>query len=503
MYDVLVIGGGINGAGIARDAAGRGLSVLLVEQGDLAQATSSASTKLIHGGLRYLEQYDFKLVAEALAERERLLKSASHIIWPLKFVIPHEPHLRPRWMIRAGLWLYDMLGGRRTILPSSRAFKLTNGKYGAPLQGRHRYGFCYADCWVDDARLVVTNALDALAKGAVIKTRTACTQLSAHEHEDKWRASLKDMNTGAETTIEARTVINAAGPWVRRLLDHNDLAHEKTYDLRLSKGSHIIVPRLYEGDHAYLLQQPDGRIVFTIPYEHNYTMIGTTDVDYQGDPNAAQINDDEIDYLCEAASRSLNASVKPADIIHTFSGVRGLLDSGDDNLSEVTRDYKLDLDTSRGVGILNIFGGKITTYRKLAEHAVNKIAPLLDNKHGPWTKGATMAGGDIAGADFIGFFDRLSDQYDWLDVKVLYRLARQYGSRINRILGDAQGVRDLGTHFGDHVYEAEIKYLVDFEWAQTAEDILWRRTKLLLHTSPETQKAIADYLSKRNEEAAA
>ena len=501
MYDVLVIGGGINGAGIARDAAGRGLSVLLVEQGDLAQATSSASTKLIHGGLRYLEHYDFKLVSEALAERESLLKSASHIIWPLKFVIPHEPHLRPRWMIRVGLWLYDCLGGKRTILPASQGFYLTEGQYGAPLNDQYQYGFSYADCWVDDARLVVTNALDALAKGAVIKTRTACTQLTAHEHEDKWRANLKNINTGIETTVEARTVINAAGPWVRTLLDENDLAQKTTWDLRLSKGSHIIVPRIYEGDHAYLLQQPDGRIVFTIPYEHHYTLIGTTDVDYQGDPQQAKIDDEEIAYLCEATARSLKTTITPDDIVHSFSGVRGLLDSGDDNLAEVTRDYKLDLDTSRGVGILNIFGGKITTYRKLSEQAVNIIAPLLGNKHGQWTKGVPMAGGDIAGADFIGFFDRLSDQYDWLDITALYRLARQYGSRVSRILQDAQSPQDLGTHFGDHVYEAEIKYLIDFEWAQTPEDILWRRTKLLLHTSAKTQKAIADYLSTYKEAA--
>lgn len=493
LYDLVIIGGGINGAGIARDAAGRGLSVLLLEQGDLAQATSSASTKLIHGGLRYLEQYEFKLVAKALAEREVLLKAAPHIIWPLTFVIPHEPHLRSRWMIRAGLFLYDWLGGFRSILPASRGVDLRLDPAGAPLMEGYQHGFSYADCWVDDARLVVLNALDAQERGAQILTRTACTGLTVEGGQ--WLVQTKDGATGASQTYKARAVVNAAGPWVRSFLEGQDLVRPQTLGMRLSKGSHIIVPRFYDGDHAYLLQQPDGRIVFTIPYEHKFTLIGTTDVAYEGDPQKTEIDAQEIAYLCGAVGRSFKASIAPGDVVHSFSGVRGLLDSGDDNLSEVTRDYKLDLDTSHGAPLLNVFGGKITTFRTLSQKVVDHLAPLLANGHGHWTKGVPLPGGDMAHADFEAFLVGVEARYPWLDTKLRLRLARHYGTRIDRILHGAQSVQDLGQHFGHNIYEAEIRYLMEHEWAQTPDDVLWRRTKLLLHSCEKTQKAIAAYMN--------
>lgn len=492
MYDVVIIGGGINGAGIARDAAGRGLSVLLVEQGDLAQGTSSASTKLIHGGLRYLEHYDFKLVAEALAERERLLKSAPHIIWPLDFIIPHEPHLRPRWLIRLGLCLYDWLGGWRQKLPASKGLNLKTHPAGEPLKDSYTHGFSYADCWVDDARLVALCALDAHEKGAHIRTRTRCTGLTPHA--GYWDVQLNDKDS---ETVQARMVVNAAGPYVRKLLDANGLAQEGTLNMRYSKGSHILVPKIYEGDQAYLLQQPDGRIVFAIPYEDEFTLIGTTDVDYQGDPLAAQIDDDEVAYLCAAATRSFKLTVKPAHVVFTYSGVRGLLDSGDDNLAEVTRDYELDLEESFGAPILNIFGGKITTFRKLSQQATTLIAKRLKSKKGAWTKKAALPGGDMPRADFDAFLAAHIKRYPWINIALLQRWARLYGTRLTHIIKDAHTVADFGLHFGENIYEAEITYLMEAEWARTAEDILWRRTKLGLHLSDETKAAIEDYINRK------
>ncbi len=492
MYDLVIIGGGINGAGIARDAAGRGLSVLLIEKDDIAQATSSASTKLIHGGLRYLEQYDFKLVAESLAEREVLLASAPHIIHPLKFILPHEPHLRPKWMIRLGLYLYDKLA-KRSTLPRSQALKFNHDHdVSAPLKDQYKYGFSYSDCWVDDARLVLLCAKDAQEKGAEIRTRTLCTKTQVSNDKAHWIVDLKDTITGKEDQVQAQCVVNATGPWARKFLDANDLARDKTFHVRHSKGSHIIVPKLYDGQHAYLLQQPDGRIVFAISYEKDYTVIGTTDAELDSDLDHVEISEAEITYLCAAASRSFKTAVTPDMIVSTYSGVRGLLDSGDDDLSAVTRDYKLDLETAWGPPLLNIFGGKLTTFRILSQHAVDLVAP----KTQPWTQDAVLPGGDIPQHDFAGFIERQCQKYPCIDHALIVRYARAYGQRMDDIL---QGVTSLGMRHADGIYEAELRYAVRAEWVKTADDFLWRRSKLGLHISDKDrsaiEQAIATYLA--------
>jgi glycerol-3-phosphate dehydrogenase len=487
MYDLIVIGGGINGCGIARDAAGRGLKVLLVEKDDLAGATSSASTKLIHGGLRYLEQYDFKLVAESLNERERLLRSASHIIWPLEFILPHEKHVRPYWMIRLGLYLYDFLG-KRTLLPASKGVNFNTHPAGKPLKKIYKKGVSYADCWADDARLVVLNAIDAAIKGAAILPRTECVALKPDN--DVWHVTLENKTNGAKKTLAAKCVVNATGPWVRSLLDANGLAKGETYKIRHSRGSHIIVPRLYDGEQAYILQQEDKRIVFAIPYEQKFTLIGTTDALYDGDPACAEISEDEKRYLCNAVNRSFEKQITVDDIVWHYSGVRPLLDSGDKNLSKVTRDYKLDLETSFGPPLLNVFGGKLTTFRKLSEQAVDQIVSFFPEARSAWTRDAILPGGEISAADFELFFQELKMRYDWADEKMLRRYARAYGTISFQILGRAHAESDLGTHYGDDVYEAEIRYLIEQEWAETLEDILWRRSKLGLHISLSTKEAL-------------
>lgn len=391
-YDLCVIGGGINGAGIARDAAGRGLSVLLVEAQDLAGATSSASTKLIHGGLRYLEHFEFRLVHDALKERETLLSMAPHIIRPMRFIMPHNPDLRPVWMIRLGLFLYDHLAGRKK-LARSKGLNLHKDPVGAPLRSNYMQGFSYADCWVEDARLVVLNAKDAEERGATILTRTACTNLET-TGDGQWAVHLQDIRTRRPYCIKARQVVNAAGPWVRGFLDNSGLAQEDTPDVRLVKGSHIVVRRFFEGDHAYILQQPDKRIVFAIPYEKHYTLIGTTDVDYEGDPSNPVISDEETAYLCDAVNRYFKTPVVPGDVIWSYSGVRPLIKDGHEDASSVTRDYKLVREDRFGPPLLSVFGGKITTYRVLAEEAVDMIT---DNP--AWTKGAPLPGGDIENGD--------------------------------------------------------------------------------------------------------
>ncbi len=474
-YDLCVIGGGINGAGIARDAAGRGLSVLLVEKGDLAAATSSASTKLIHGGLRYLEHYEFRLVRESLKERETLLAMAPHIIWPLSFILPHDKTLRPAWLIRAGLFLYDHIGGRKT-LPASRGVSLAGG----PLQARYKKGFRYADCWVEDARLVVLNAMDAAKRGAVIRTRTACTGLKPAN--GGWQVELN----GKEIAT-ARIAVNAAGPWVRALLDQTGLARSKTPQVRLVKGSHIIVPHLYNGAHAYILQQPDKRIVFTIPYEQDFTLIGTTDTEISGDPGAAALDAQETDYLCAAVNRSFAAQITPDDIVTSYSGVRALLDDGDENASRVTRDYRLELDEHEGgAKLLSVFGGKLTTYRRLAEEAVDMLS------HKPrWTAGATLPGGDFD--DFETFVTARQARYPALPAELVRRYARAYGTLMDHF------AQDPGRHFGDDLYEAEIAYLIEHEWARTAEDILWRRSKRGLHVAPETVHNLEAYMKEQHD----
>jgi len=484
--DLLVIGGGINGVGIARDAAGRGLSVVLCEQDDLGGATSSASTKLIHGGLRYLETYEFRLVREALIEREVLLNAAPHIIWPLRFILPHDGGLRPAWMVRIGLFLYDHLGGRKK-LPGSYGLNLRNDPAGRPLKNSFSKAFCYSDCWVQDSRLVVLNAMDAAERGAKILTRTRCTAL--RRAGGLWHATLKARHGEAESQIRARAVVNAAGPWVGDVLS-GVTGGNKESRLRLVKGSHIVVPRLYEGDQAYILQNHDRRIVFIIPYEQDYSLIGTTDVPYDDDPGDVQISNSEIDYLCTAVNLYLDKPVAPSDVVWSYAGVRPLYDDASANVSAVTRDYVFDIDrggADNDAPILSIFGGKITTYRKLAEHAVEKLLPLVERTGPAWTERAILPGGDIPGGDFDAFVTGLRQRNPWLPAGLAERYARAYGTRTDRLLEGATDLSGLGENLGDSVYEAEIAYLREHEWAASAEDVLWHRSKLGLHVAAPTR----------------
>lgn len=494
-YDLCVIGGGINGVGIAREAAGRGLSVLLVEAQDLAQGTSSASTKLIHGGLRYLEMGEFKLVRESLKEREILLRAAPHIVAPLEFVLPHVTGLRPKWMIGLGLWLYDHLAGRKKLSRSS-AVSLHDSLLGEPLQSSCRDGFKYSDCWTDDSRLVILNAMDAKARGAEILTRTACVQIGMMHGTNVWYVSLKDFRTGDEFQISAKMVVNAAGPWVRGILEASSLVRENTPGVRLVKGSHMIVPRLYEGDHAYILQQPDKRIVFVIPYQGKYSLIGTTDEAFEGDAAKPVISEAEKTYLCAAVNRFFSRQIAPADAPWTYSGVRALVDDGSGENRTVTRDYKLDLDISRGAPILSVFGGKLTTYRILAEHAVDKITGSGKNRG--WTEKVPLPGGDIENGDMPAYIARQKKRYPFLPEDLIERYAQSYGTRMDILLNDVENIKAMGRDFGGGLYEAEILYLVTYEFAKSVEDILWRRSKLGLHLEKKTMLALEasmpDYL---------
>jgi glycerol-3-phosphate dehydrogenase len=480
--DLLVIGGGVNGTGIARDAAGRGLSVLLCEQDDLAEHTSSASSKLIHGGLRYLEHYEFRLVREALIEREVLLRLAPHIIWPLRFVLPHSPEQRPAWMIRLGLFLYDHLGARDK-LPGSARLDLAHDPLGAPLKDQFATGFAYADCWVEDARLVVLNAMDAAERGAEILTRTRCA--AARRLDRHWQVTLQPRDGGAARTVQARALINASGPWVSRFLTEQ-LGHPALKKVRLVKGAHIVVPKLYDHESPYILQHTDGRVVFVIPYEQEFSLIGTTDSDYHGDPAEVAITDDEIDYLCAAVSRYLKQPVTPDQVRWAYAGVRPLYDDAAGDVSAVTRDYAFDLDTEAGAPLLSVFGGKITTYRKLAEHALEKLQPVLGFQRRPWTHAQPLPGGDMPHADFDRFLEELTARRAWLPPALARRYARAYGTRVDRLLDGAAGLDDLGEDLGDGLYEAEVDYLTRQEWAVTDQDILWRRSKLALHVSDAT-----------------
>jgi glycerol-3-phosphate dehydrogenase len=486
LFDLAVVGGGINGAGIARDAAGRGLKVVLVEQGDLGGATSSASTKLIHGGLRYLEQFEFRLVAEALAEREVLLHVAPHVVAPLEFVLPHEPHLRPRWMIRTGLFLYDRLGGRSS-LARSRGVRLRGDGYGAGLKPQFERGFVYADCWVDDARLVVLNARGAAEQGARILPRTRC--VGGRRDGDRWR--LKVSAAGAAAEIEARVLVNAGGPWVRSVLDR-ELRVRTPGAVRLVKGSHIVVPRLHERAHAYILQNPDKRVVFMIPYEERFTEIGTTDVVVADPDEPPRISRDETEYLCAAASRYASRVVTPADVVWSWSGVRPLYDDGSADPSDITRDYHFVVDTD-GPPLLSIFGGKITTYRKLAEHALDRLEHWLPGG-GPWTARAPLPGGDFGGASFADVLAAYRARYPNLDAHWLERLLRRHGLCAAEILGDVRAPADLGESFGGGLYERELAYFLEREWAREPDDVLWRRTKCGLHMTPAERERVAERL---------
>ena len=481
--DLLVVGGGINGAGIARDAAGWGLSVLLVEQDDLASHTSRWSSKLIHGGLRYLEYYEFRLVREALIEREVLLRAAPHIVWPLTFVLPHSPEQRPAWLVRLGLLLYDHLGGRK-ILPASTAVDLSApSSYGAPLKPWVKRGFTYADCWVEDSRLVVLNAMDAAARGARIHTRTRCEH--ARRDGDGWIADLIQRN-GQRRQVRARALVNAAGPWVSSFLSQS-LGVSSAKRVRLIKGSHIVVPRLYGGEHPYILQNDDKRIVFVIPFEGAFSLIGTTDVPYNGDPAHVAITPDETEYLCRVVNRYFRREIGPDDVVWSYAGVRPLYDDASGDASAVTRDYVFDLDPGDGLGsLLSVFGGKITTYRKLAEHALAKLQPVMGFADGPWTATAPLPGGDIPDADFGAFHAEAQRRLRWLPAPLLRRWARAYGTRLAAIVGNADRLEDLGPDYGGGLHEAEVAYLVEHEWARTAEDVLWRRSRLGLHVGEDT-----------------
>ena len=487
--DLLIVGGGINGTGIARDAIGRSLSVLLVEQDDLASATSSASTKLIHGGLRYLEYYEFRLVRKALVEREVLLRNAAHIIRPLTFVLPHESALRPAWMIRLGLFLYDHLGGRQR-LPGSRSINLRRDPVGQPLRPSLARGFSYADCWVDDARLVILNAIDARERGATVLTRSRC--LSAKREGAIWKAVVED--AGGRKTLSARCLINASGPWVARFID-SALGLPRRQRMRLVKGSHIVVRRLFEGEQAYILQNVDRRIVFAIPYENDFTLIGTTDLVYEGDPAVVAISKEEIAYLCQVVNDHFVHQITPADVVWTYAGVRPLHDDESTSASAVTRDYVLEVDDAGGEApLLSVFGGKITTFRRLAEHALEKLTPYFPRMGPGWTHSAPLPGGDIPGGNFASFIGSVTRRWPWLPPALIRRYARAYGTRIALLLGDARNMADLGRHLGDDLYACEIEYLKREEWALTAEDILWRRSKLGLHVAPATRAALEEWL---------
>jgi glycerol-3-phosphate dehydrogenase len=488
LFDLLIVGGGINGVGIARDAAGRGLRTLLVEQGDLGSATSSASTRLIHGGLRYLEHYEFRLVAESLAEREVMLRVAPHVVWPLEFVLPHEPHLRPRWMIRIGLFMYDHLS-RRVSLPGSRGVRLTPDRYGAGLRADLTRGFRYSDCAVDDARLVVLNARSAAEQSATIMPRTRC--VAGRRDGAIWRVTLEDVATGTRGEIACRALVNVAGPWVRTLLDRQ-LAVPTPGDVRLVKGSHIVVPRIHEREHAYILQNPDGRVIFLIPYENAFTEIGTTDVPIESMDPPPTCTPEEIEYLCAAASRYTLRPVTPGMVVHTWSGVRPLYDDGTDDPSAITRDYRFVLDEN-GPPLLSIFGGKLTTYRKLAEAALEKLAKWFPGRHA-WTERAPLPGGEFGGASFDELLAAYRRRYPRLDATWLRRLLRRHGTCAAEILDDVKVNGDLGESFGGGLYERELRYLVEREWARTPEDVLWRRTKCGLHMSAAQRARLTGFM---------
>ncbi|AIY39988.1 Aerobic glycerol-3-phosphate dehydrogenase [Collimonas arenae] len=496
IVDLLVVGGGVNGAGIARDAAGRGLSVLLCEQDDLASHTSSASTKLIHGGLRYLEHYEFSLVRKALQERELLLRLAPHIIAPLRFVMPHVSSLRPAWMIRAGLFLYDHLS-KRELLPGSRTIDFRKHVAGAPLKKTISKGFVYSDAAVQDARLVVLNAMDARERGATILTKTRLIQ--AKQGAQYWDATLQSTQTGETTEIKARCVVNAAGPWVASLLN-GALNTPAQHHIRLVKGSHIVTKRLFDHDHAYIFQNPDKRIVFAIPYEKDFTLIGTTDVEFSANPGKVEISEEETAYLCESVSRYFEVAVTPRQVVWSYAGVRPLLEEEVANPSAVTRDYKLELRNEAGLApVLSVFGGKITTYRRLAEEVMEHLQPLFGYMKSHWTAHEPLPGGDIPNANFTEFHRIFQQRHAWLPATLAARYAGAYGTRSARLLEGIHDVTGLGELFGADLYEAEVRYLIREEWALTVEDILWRRSKLGLRLDAVAVERLRTWLQEQEQ----
>ena len=488
-FDLFVVGGGINGTGIAADAAGRGLRVGLCEMGDLANATSSSSSKLIHGGLRYLEHYEFRLVKEALNEREVLLKVAPHLVTPMRFQMPHRPHLRPAWLIRIGMFLYDHLGKRETLLGSRHV------KYGAdsPLKDDITQGFEYSDCWVDDARLVVANALSAQQNGGAIYARTRCT--SAKRIDGKWHISLEDLLSNETFDVTADGLVNAAGPWVSSFIE-SKVERKAPYGIRMIKGSHIVVPKLYQHANAFIMQNTDKRIVFAIPYRDDYTLLGTTDVEYKGDPKQVSISEEETNYILQVANDHFKQSLTPKDVVWSYSGVRPLLEDESSDPSAVTRDYTLHLDDDLGAPLLSIFGGKITTYRKLALSAMNKLAPFYQQMGDEWTHSKPLPGGEL-GMSLDAYGMKLQQDYPFIGAHLAKRFANSYGSRTQLILSGLDSVAALGKDFGNELYQAEVDYLIEQEWARTAEDILWRRTKLGLEFTDDQVTALEEYVQSR------
>ncbi len=493
-YDLFVIGGGVNGCGIARDAAGRGYSVYLAEMDDLASGTSSAATKLIHGGLRYLEHYEFRLVRESLQEREIIWSMAPHIVWPLRFILPHHKGLRPRWMLRAGLLLYDHIGGRKK-LPATRTLDLHKDPTGKPLQAIYRTGFEYSDCWANDARLVVLNARDAADRGASINTRTKVT--GARRGGGLWHVDILHVDDGKTETVTARMLVNAAGPWADTVLAGME-GRSADHHVRLVKGSHIVVRRHYEHDKCYIFQNADGRIIFAIPYENDFTLIGTTDRDYEGDPSDVAISSDEINYLCTAASEYFAHPVERSQVVWAYSGVRPLYDDGATSAQETTRDYVMKLDEKSGEApLLNIFGGKLTTFRRLSEEALDHVGAAIGVKGAPWTAGSTLPGGNFGTDEIAAIVERLKRDYPFLMPAHARRLVRLYGTCAWDLLGETDGLAALGEQFGADLTAREVDYLIEAEWARTVDDILWRRTKLGLQVSERDTRALQAYLEKR------
>ncbi len=490
-YDLAIIGGGINGCGIARDAAGRGWRVFLCERGDFGSGTSSASTKLIHGGLRYLENHEFRLVREALLEREVLWSIAPHIIWPLRFVLPHHKRLRPMWLLRLGLFIYDHLGGRNR-LPPTRTLNLRNDPAGAALKPEFTRGFAYSDCWVEDSRLVLLNARDAAERGATVAPRTVCK--SAERSDGRWIVTLSDCATGQRRIIAAKALVNAAGPWVAEVAGSVIRAGVPAAPVRLVKGSHIVVRRLYDHDGCYIFQNADGRVFFLIPYERDFTLVGTTDEDFTGDPADVRASAAEIAYLCASASAYLREPVTPEMVVWSYSGVRPLYDDGTSAPQRATRDYVLKLDAPPGApALLSIFGGKITTYRRLAEMSLAMLLPHLPAVSGQaagWTGREPLPGGDFPADGFENLVATAAERYPFVPASTLRRLLRAYGTRIDRLIGDATCCADLGRDLGADLTEAELRYLVNAEWARTAADVVWRRSKLGLRLSPAQIAAI-------------
>ena len=492
IYDLLIIGGGINGAGIARDAAGRGLSVALCEQGDFGGATSSASSKLIHGGLRYLEQGELRMVRHALGEREALLAIAPHISRQLRFVLPHVRELRPTWMIRLGLLLYDHLGARSS-LPRSHAVDLQASPYGEALKPELRRGFVYSDGWIDDARLVILNLRSALLHGATILPRTRF--VTAHPEHREWVARLQSTD-GRWIDVRARVLVNAAGPWVDDVLSATSAAPTRPR-VRLVKGSHIVVQRLYEGDHAYLLQNEDRRVVFVIPFGPNHTLIGTTDLAVDSPLAPMTISPPEVEYLCKAATRYLRTPVSPEQMVWSYAGVRALFNDHHQDPSSVTRDYTLALDQVHGSTVLSILGGKLTLYRRLAEAALAKLEPWLEPSRGIWTADEPLPGGALGAGGMSGLIDELRARYPGVPPPLVHTLAQRHGTLTNAVLRGARSEADLGIHFGAQLFEREVDYLIRHEWAQTGDDVLWRRTKAGLDMPEAERSRLDQYVRER------